>query len=329
MQRTRLFWIIMIIAFVLIIFFMGPTVPIDQTIRPANVSEDVEAYVAQEEAKIRGLRPNTEKIIIWANPETKEKTPLVLVYLHGYSATRQEIAPVVDNVAQALGANVFYTRMTGHGLDGEALAKATVNDWLNDGIEAIEIGRHLGDRIVIIGSSTGGTLATWLATQEGMSDVAALVFVSPNFRLNTWQGELLLWPWAEVFVPLIAGAERSIEPFNEQHALYWTTTYPTVAAMPIQGLIKLSRDLDLSQIKQPLFIVYSPEDQVVDPKVTQTRFAEFGSRLKKLIALAETQDPLNHVITGAIRSPGTTEAVVQMILEFLAEIDVAELGLGI
>ena len=107
----------------------------------------------------------------------KSKIPISIIYLHGFSATRQETKPVSDIVAQELGANLYYTKLTGHGQDWQALAKATVNDWLNDTVEALEIGRQLGDKVVVIGTSTGESLAVWLASNENKEDILALVIV--------------------------------------------------------------------------------------------------------------------------------------------------------
>jgi esterase/lipase len=64
---------------------------------------------------------------VWANPD-KTKTPCAIVYLHGFSATRQETAPLSDLVAAQLGAYLYYTRLAGHGRGGEAMAEPYAND---------------------------------------------------------------------------------------------------------------------------------------------------------------------------------------------------------
>ena len=89
--------------------------------------------------------PGTEALVAWAG-EPGHQTDVALVYLHGFSASRQEIAPVIERVAEARGANVFFTRLTGHGLDGAGLAAASLDDWLTDSRRALEIGARLGRR---------------------------------------------------------------------------------------------------------------------------------------------------------------------------------------
>lgn len=67
---------------------------------------------------------------------------LNLVYLHGISATRQETAALAEIVAKRLEANLFYTRLTGHGRTGEALLDGSVRAWFNDTVEAFDIGQR-------------------------------------------------------------------------------------------------------------------------------------------------------------------------------------------
>jgi hypothetical protein len=49
---------------------------------------DLDAYLKQSEARFTDLRPNNEKAIVWADPSKKAKTPVSIIYLHGFSACR-------------------------------------------------------------------------------------------------------------------------------------------------------------------------------------------------------------------------------------------------
>ena len=136
----------------------GPKVDIDETITVMDLPTDIDAYIQGTESRISDIRSGTEKQLIWANPESPAKTPYSLVYLHGFSASRQEIAPVSDKVAKALGANLYYARLTGHGRSSEAMAGITVNALLNDAVEALHIGAAIGDKVILIGTSTGASI---------------------------------------------------------------------------------------------------------------------------------------------------------------------------
>ena len=99
-----LIWLLFLIAGFIILFLAGPRVPAETTIHPVNLPDDLEGYLKASEARFTDIVPNTEKTIIWANPAQKQKTPVSIIYLHGFSATRQETAPLSDMVAQQLGA---------------------------------------------------------------------------------------------------------------------------------------------------------------------------------------------------------------------------------
>ena len=63
-----------------------------------------------------------------------------------------------DMVANSLGANIFYTRLTGHGRTTDAMREASVTAWMQDLAEAFEIGTVIGEEVIILSCSTGGTL---------------------------------------------------------------------------------------------------------------------------------------------------------------------------
>lgn len=295
----------------------GPRPVVDTTLRAVDLPRDpvaLERALATQEAAVPNLRPGANKLIVWADPQVKAKTPLALVYLHGYSACRQETRPVADRVAQTLGANLYYTRLTGHGLPGERLAEASVNDWLNDAVEALEVGRRLGERVVLIGASTGGTLAAWLAAQPQGRDLAALVLISPNFRLKDPKGALLGWPWGGQLARAILGPERAWTPVNAEQQAHWTWRYPTRALVPLAGLLQLAERTDLSGITAPLLVIRSKQDLVIDPTAIDERVAGLKPAW---VEIGESEDEAYHVLAGDILAPKGTPVFVDAMLSFL------------
>lgn len=308
-----------LLLFVLLglLFYAGPRVEVDTTLHPVTLPQDLEGYLRESEAKFSDMVPGAEKTIIWAG-ELGQKTPLSVLYLHGFSATRQETAPLSDNVAKKLGANLYYPRVTGHGRSGAAMAETTVNDWINDSHEALAIAQELGEKVIVIGVSTGGTGATWLATQADSENVLAFVLISPNFAPHDPSAEIMTGPWGEQMANLLIGPERSWEPDNELQGKYWTNRYPTKALLPMMAFVQLVRELDLEAVKQPMLVIYSPNDQVISPSMVEETFARFGSTNKKLIPIEKSQDPSNHVLAGDIIAPNDTPQIEQMILEFVS-----------
>ena len=298
-----------------LVYLAGPRVAVDTTLRPIDLPTDLDAYLRQAEARRTDIVPGAEKTIIWAG-EPGRKTPFSVVYLHGFSATRQETAPLADEVAAALGANLYYARLTGHGRSSAALAEATVNDWLNDAHEALAIGRRLGERVILIGMSTGGTAAAWLAAQPANDDLHALVLLAPNFAPQGRQTAVLTWPWAEHIARRLIGPVRHAEPTGDDRDRYWTNDYPVKALLPMMGLVKLARRAPLERAAAPLLVIYDPQDQVVDPRYTDEAFARYGGRKERFLVSAAP--PRHHVLAGDIVSPQSTAVVRQAILDFLA-----------
>ena len=282
----------------------------------------LDAWLAANEAAVPGLRPNCEKRIIWAG-EPGARTGTALVFMHGFSASPEEIRPVPDRVAAALGANLHFTRFTGHGQDGPALARATLDAWRADVAEALAIGRALGERVLVMGCSTGCTLST-LAVVEG-AEIAGLIHVSPNYRLASLLAQFVLdAPGARVWGPWVAGRERSFDVISEAHEAYWTTRYPTVALFPMGAAMRTARAADLSRVKTPALVVYSPKDEVVSPAAIRAIMARWGGAVKAHeVACGPEDDAMCHLIAGDIFSPGQTEGVVDVMIRWARGIGAA------
>jgi esterase/lipase len=296
--------------------FFGPRAAFDDTIHisTAQIAADPAAWLDAGAAD--GVRPGAEKEIVWANPATRAATPVSIVYLHGFSATKEEVRPLPDAVARALGANVFYTRLTGHGRDGAALAEATANDWINDTAEALEIGRAIGDRVLVIATSTGGALAALAAEHPKLRDkIDGVVFISPNFSVKAAGAELLTAPFAETFIPAIFGEERSNAPKNAEHARWWTTTYPMRAVFPMAAAVKAAKAADYGDVTIPALFLFAEADQVVDHSATRRVAGRWGGAVEiASVTPGPRDDPSAHVIAGRILSPGLTPELTEKII---------------
>ncbi len=287
---------------------------------PSSLPDDLGAYLAASEAAVADLTAGSAKRIVWAGA-AGQKTPLAIIYVHGFSATAEEIRPVPDDVAGATGANLYFMRLAGHGQAGAALGAATAGDWVEDMAEAMAIGRRLGDKVVLIATSTGAPLAMIAASDPVLSDgVAGIVMISPNFGLRVASGAILDLPLARYWGPVVAGSTRSFAPANAGQAAHWTTEYPTVALFPMAALVREGRGLDVAAIKVPALFIYAPADQVIDPtRIPAIADAWGGPTRVQEIVVGEGDDPFSHVIAGDIMSPGQTAPVAGMILSWMQD----------
>lgn len=300
-----------------VVFALGPRAAGDIRIEPVELPADLESWLAQSEARFSDLRPDANKRIVWADPGTRSRTPYAVVYIHGFSSTRMETSPLAETVATALGANLFYTRLAGHGRSEDAMGEATLGAWIYDALEAYAIGQRLGDRIVVIGTSTGGGLATLLAARPEARDMHTLVLISPNYAVRQWNAPVILWPWGEQIARLIVGDYRTWEASNPRQAQHWTMRYPVRALVPMMQSVALLDDLDFKTLRTPTLVFYANGDKLVDTRAIERRFAELGSAHKQLELVDYADDPAQHVLAGDILSPSATERMAAITTAFI------------
>ncbi len=284
----------------------------------AAIAGEPEAYLAAEEAKEPDVIPELAKEIVWADPRTKAKTPLAFIYIHGFSASKGEVRPLPDLVAGAFRANLFYTRLEGHGAAPESMARATPKAWMNDFAEAVAIGRLIGDEVVVIATSTGGGITTIAASRpELMQGVKALIFLSPNFGPKAFGSGMLTGPWGRQLSDLFTGGQRGFTPPNETVARYWTERYPTSATLAMAVVTEEAVATRVEDIKLPAIFFISDRDRTVRPEMTRSIAARWGGP-HELFVVTTAEDPGQHVIAGDALSPGGTGPAVKKIVEWLS-----------
>ena len=284
---------------------------------PSFALGQIEQRIAMAESRITDIRPGLEKSIIWAGAP-HQRTRYAIVYIHGFSASKEELRPVPDRIAAALGANIFYTRLTGHGRTAEAMREASVAAWMQDLAETFQIGSMIGDKVIIISCSTGGTLvAAGMARGIFSEQLISTVFFAPNFGVQDRMAPLLTWPLARYWAPLIGGEMQTNTPRNQLHARYWTTSYPTISLIPMMQLIDMVDNADLRTSSVPALFYFSPDDKVVDPQKTENFIARWrGPKEIMRVNGSDSEDELNHLITGQVVSPSRVKRAADAVINW-------------
>ena len=276
-----------------------------------------DSYLSESESRVSGLRDGCEKKIVWHDGQRRRRDRAI-VYIHGFSASRMETWPLCDRLAEAMGANLFYTRLTGHGQDGDALARATVKDWVEDGLEAVAIGQRLGDKVILVGTSTGGTLAAWLAAQPSVAArIHRLILLSPNFLPKNPLAAAALWPPTLRLFESFFGGWRCFIVSNAMQARYWTMRYPLKAIATMMQLVRLSWRIDLKNAAMPVLMMVNPWDRVINVTLAVMRYLAFPSAQKRLVLFRGNKDLGRHVLAGDILAPESTAKAVAIIHSYL------------
>ena len=295
---------------------------VEHTAAVPRLAPDLDAWLAEREAASHVATPiiaGAEKRVRWFNDETGTKTPYAVVYLHGFSATRQEVAPLGELIADQLGANLFETRLRGHGLAASPLADVQAEDWLDDAGEALTVGAAIGDTVILMGTSTGATLAIAMADHTAFDAVSNIILISPNFAPHDATAEILTWPGGPQLAEMLVGETRSWTAANDQQEQFWSTTYPMAATVEMMRLVKFARSKLPLSLQQPILTLYSPNDEVIDVAWIESALGQIDSPKNAAIKIARSGDPSNHVLAGNILSPENNDLVAGHIVRFLRE----------
>lgn len=319
-----LFFLLLIVTAV---YFLGPnpSTPVYTNTLPAVPAEAsaLEQYIAANEAQHK-IKPENEARIIWANDTAKQKTEYAIVYLHGFSASQEEGAPVHKAVAKKFGCNLYLARLAEHGIDTtETMQNLTAEKYWETVKQAYAIGKQLGNKVILMGTSTGGSNALQLAAN--FPDVYAQVLLSPNIAINDPNAWLTNNPWGLQIARLVKKSNYHITSDQRDiYKAYWYSKYRLEAIVNLQEYLETVMTKETFQkVKQPTLLLYYYKDDVHQDKVVKVSamlqmFNELGTvdGQKRKTAMPNTGD---HVIGGYIKS-NDYQGVETEITKFMIEV---------
>ena len=314
-------WSSGILLVLLIVYFAGPkpSKP-DFTFHEVNLPfplTELERNINSSEHAVRGLKPDNQARIIWADSSKKEKTKTAFLYLHGFSASQAEGDPVHKDLAKKYNANLFLSRLAEHGIDrgDSTMINLSAGELESSAEDALAIAEKLGDEVVVIGTSAGGTLTLFLASRH--PEIKAIVLYSPCVKLFDKTAVILDKPWGLQIARLVSdGPTKKFHSDSQTHANYWQLNYRIEALVALQNLISNTmRPGVFEKIKCPVFLGYYfkneiEHDSTVSVPAMLKMFDELGTplALKEKIAFPNAGA---HVIASYIRSKDWQDVEVE------------------
>ncbi len=292
-----------------IVYVSGPKVVIqNMNTQLPEITENLtalEKHVKENEAQLKNeIKPGNESVIVWAD-KVPAKTPYSIVYLHGWSASREEGAPIHTETAKRFHCNLYLPRLANHGLkDMDGMRDLTAESLLTSAKEALAIATKLGDKVIIMATSTGASVALYLASEN--TCISGIVMYSPNVKIYTTAAKLLSGPWGLQVAKLISGNYFEFEA-DAIRKKYWTNRYNIEALPQLQALLDHTMNSStFAKVKQPVFMGYyyknkEEQDKVVSVPAMVKMYDQLGTpeELKHKKAFPEAG---HHVIASHIIS---------------------------
>ncbi len=311
-MKTFAKWLGGIILVLLIAYSVGPK-PAKPDFKMPEISVastliDLEKQINESESAVRGIKPDNQARIVWADTAKKEKTKIAFLYLHGFSASQAEGDPVHRDIAKKYNSNLYLSRLAAHGIDrgDSSMIELTADDYAASAEKALAIAKQLGEEVIVIGTSTGGALTLFLASRH--PEIKAIVLYSPCVKLYDGTAVILNKPWGlQIARKVTGGPVNKYEAESPEHANYWQLRYRIEALVALQNLVaNTMKPETFSKITCPVFLGYyykneTEQDNTVSVPAMLTMFEELGSPagLKQKMAFPETGA---HVISSYIRS---------------------------
>lgn len=283
--------------------------------------EDPDAF-ARERARIGqedGVWPTAVERLVRHQPGRSRWS---LVFLHGFGASRGGGEAILEPIAAERRLNAWLPLLPGHGRTPEHQAEAPAEAYLAHAAEALAMGRALGERVCLVGSSTGGLLATWLAARWP-DHVHALVLASPFYAFADPTARVLRLPFGLDAVEAAYGPVRDAsfqDPRREEgYDEHWLTEqrYRALGALErLRGW--LAAESTYRRVRCPVLLLYTPSDDVVDLDAMHQAFGRMGPH--RLSCFIPIEDGHHILLSDYVR---TDKAAIRKALDaFLDDVGV-------
>ncbi|SMO59771.1 alpha/beta hydrolase [Fodinibius sediminis] len=272
----------------------------------------------EERESSYNLMPDTRARISWNNKEKTRKTEYALVYLHGFRASQQEGHPVHRAVADFLGANLFLSRLQEHGIESDRpLQYLTEEKLLASAHFALAIGKKIGRKVLIMGTSTGGSLGLYLAAHPSYrSNISGLILYSPLIRFYGIKEKLLECSLGRRALHIIPGKSHQIKTQQTTYAedRIWYPSYILKGALALGAFVDHYMNPSLfRQIQCPVFVGYyyknkQEQDKVVSIKAIRNLIRHLNQNGRQVYD-RNFPNAKNHVICSSLVSRSVDQVI--------------------
>ncbi len=206
-----------------------------------------------------------------AEPFHHEGGSVGALLCHGFTGTPQSMRPWAEHLAAA-GLTVALPRLPGHGSRWQDANMTTWDDWYAVVEREFLALRERCDQVFVMGLSMGGTLTLRVAQLQGRA-VDGIVLVNPS--VIGLDPRLKVLPVLAKFVPSFPGIASDISKPGVTELAYDRNPLRALHSLrKAWGVVRA----DLPRVTQPLLLLRSLTDHVVEPESSRLILAKVSSR---------------------------------------------------
>ncbi|CAN5513771.1 alpha/beta hydrolase [soil metagenome] len=289
MKGKKFTWDVLLITILLLFsaYVYFKPIPEYHSIQDIQSSDFEEFYRQKLEAsQIKKVRKdNEEKLIRFA----EHPTDLAILYIHGFGASRAEGEMVVDSLSTHLKANTYFLRLPGHGTDKNDHSEANFSDYIAEAELTLSMMPLLGKKTILIGTSMGGLIATYLASKHA-GKIDALILCSPFYDYANYAGQLINVPGILKIISFLDSKGRITYPEEQiktgrvlpEYPEFWYTEQNYEALFSLEDLKDFAaREEIFQEVTVPVLLFYyykneNEQDQAASVAAMLQAFDKFG-----------------------------------------------------
>ncbi|WP_172121885.1 MULTISPECIES: alpha/beta fold hydrolase [unclassified Devosia] len=251
------------------------------------------------------------------------KTTIAVVFFHGLTSCPAQGEALARSVF-ALGYNVYLPRMFGHGEadpDTVSLAALTAEHLVDLANSSTDLAQGLGDNVVVVGLSAGGTIVTWAAQHR--SDIRLAVPVSP------FLGPYIVPPWANTaatnLLLLLPNMMFWINPLAPVTAPQTDYVFPRPSTHTLAQVMRLGEAVMHDAAREPpavarISVVLNEADVAVNNQLTDQLVNLWRSRDPDVSTeRLEFSNHLPHDLINPQEIFGNTDLIYSLLADMIQE----------
>lgn len=197
--------------------------------------------------------------------------------VHGFTGNPGSMRGVAEALAAA-GFHVEMPLLPGHGTRVEDMLPTRWADWAGGAEAAYQRLATRADKVVVVGLSMGGALTLRLGADH--PEIAGLVCVNPATQPQPQEVLDMVQGMIDGGTDTMPAIGSDIADPDVKESAYEATPLAPLLSLMVDGLAPLAGCY--ASMRQPLLLMNSPQDHVVDPAQAEYLATNYGGPVERL-----------------------------------------------